>query len=110
MWWLSYIGYRYDMWRVNHLLGSDVSTNLWKDSEDHGGACLSPSCTRDKGFSESRLLAISGSPWPMTLTPTNEAISHETGRKKTLTVNAKTLTNLLGCHVIGVRIDLYQKV
>jgi hypothetical protein len=43
MWWLSYVGYRYDMWRVSHLLGSDVSLNLWKDSEDSGGACLSSS-------------------------------------------------------------------
>ena len=32
MWWLSYVGYRYDMWHVSHLLGSDVSPNLWKDS------------------------------------------------------------------------------
>ncbi len=45
----------------------------------------------------------------MTLAPTNEAISHETGGKKTLTVKAKKMTNLLGYHVIGVRIDLYQK-
>jgi hypothetical protein len=29
--------------------------------------------------------------------------------KKTLTVKVKKLTGLLGCHVIGVRIDFYQK-
>ena len=28
MWWLSYVGYRYDMWHVSHLLGSDFSLNL----------------------------------------------------------------------------------
>jgi hypothetical protein len=74
---------------VSHLLGSDVSPNLWKDSEDPGGACLSPSYTSNKQFSKSRLLAIIDLPWPMTLTLTNEAISHETGKKKTLTVKEK---------------------
>jgi hypothetical protein len=29
--------------------------------------------------------------------------------KKTLTVKAKKMTDLLGCHVIGVMIDFYQK-
>jgi hypothetical protein len=29
--------------------------------------------------------------------------------KKTLSVKVKKLTNLLGCHVIGVMIDFYQK-
>ena len=67
MWWLSYVRCRYDMWCVSHLLGSDVSPNLWKDLEDAGGACLSPSYTSDKQISESRLLAIIGSPWPMTV-------------------------------------------
>jgi hypothetical protein len=66
MWWLSYVGYRYYMWPVSHLLGSDVSPNLWNDLEDPGGACLSPSYTSDKRFSKSHLLAIIGSPWPMT--------------------------------------------
>ena len=41
--------------------------------------------------------------------PTNEAISHETGGKKDLSRQSKKLTNLLGCHIIGVRIDFYQK-
>ncbi len=47
-------------------LGSDVSINLCKDLEDHGGACLSLSYTSNMRFSESRLLAIIGLPWPMT--------------------------------------------
>ncbi len=110
MWWISYLGFRYDIvvrqpsaW-ICHL------SNLWKDSEDPGGACLSPSYTSDWLFSESRLLAIIGLPWPMTLAPTNEAIRHETsGKKKNLSVKVKKLTDLLGCHVIGVRIDFYQK-
>ena len=66
MWWLSYVEYQCDMWRISHLLGSDVSMNLWKDLEDHGGACLSLSYTSNMRFSESRLLAIIGLPWPMT--------------------------------------------
>ncbi len=82
---------------------------LWKDSEDLGGACLSPSYTSDWLFRKSRLLAIIGLPWPMTLTPTNEAIRHETCGKKTLSVKVKKMTNLLGCQVIGVRIDFFQK-
>ncbi len=45
----------------------------------------------------------------MTLAPTSEAIRHETSGKKTLSVKVKKLTNLLGYHVIGVRIDFYQK-
>ncbi len=66
MWWLSYVGYRYDMWRVSHLLGSDVSLNLWKDLEDPGGACLSPSYTSNKRFTKICLLAILKLPWHMT--------------------------------------------
>ena len=66
MWWLFYVGYRYDMWLLSHLLGSDVSPNLWEDPEDPGGACLSPSYTSNMRFSKSRLLAISWLPWPMT--------------------------------------------
>jgi hypothetical protein len=66
MWWLSYVGYRYDMQCISHLLGSDVSPNLWKDLEDPGGACLSPSYTSDKQFSKLRLLPKIGSPWSMT--------------------------------------------
>ncbi len=110
MWWISYLGLRYGImarqpsaW-ICHLL------NLWKDSEDPGGACLSLLYTSDWLFSKSRLLAIIGLPWPMTLVPTNEAIRHETSSKKTLSVKVKKLADLLGCHVIGVRIDFYQKV
>ena len=62
---------------------------FWKDSEDPGGACLSPSYTSNWLFSESRPLAIIGSPWPMTLAPTNEAIRNETSGKKTLSVKVK---------------------
>ncbi len=40
---------------------------FWKDSEDPGGACLSPSYTSVGYFSKARLLAMNGSPWPMTL-------------------------------------------
>ena len=72
---------------------------FWKYWEDPGGACLSPSYTSNKGFSELHLLLIIELPWPMTLTPTNEAISRETGGKKTLTIKAYKLTGLLGCHV-----------
>jgi hypothetical protein len=98
------------MWWVSHLLGSDASLNLWKDLEDPGGAYLSPSYTSDKQFRKSCLLAIIGSPWHMTLTPTNEAISHETAWKvRPLPSRQNKLTDLLGCYVIGVRIDFYQK-
>jgi hypothetical protein len=47
MWWISYLGFQYSMWHVSYLLGSDVSRNLLKDSEDPGGACLSPLYTSD---------------------------------------------------------------
>jgi hypothetical protein len=30
MWWISYLGFQYGMWRISHLLGSDVSPNLLK--------------------------------------------------------------------------------
>ncbi len=30
MCWISYLGFRYDMWRISHLLGSDVSRYLLK--------------------------------------------------------------------------------
>jgi hypothetical protein len=30
MWWISYLGFQYGMWRVSHLLGSDVSLYLLK--------------------------------------------------------------------------------
>ncbi len=70
MWWISYLGFRYDIvahqpsaW-ICHLL------NFWKDLEDPGGACLSPLYTSDWLFSELRLLGIIGSPWPMTLSQT----------------------------------------
>ncbi len=66
-------------------------------------------CTPAIGyFIKSRLLAIIGSPWFMTLAPTNEAIRHETSNKN-LIPQGKKLTNLLGCHIIGVRIDFYQE-
>ena len=42
---------------------------FWKDLEDPGGACLSPSYTSNKRFSQLRLLAIIGSPLPMTIPP-----------------------------------------
>jgi hypothetical protein len=44
----------------------------------------------------------------MTLTPTNEAIRHETSGKNLIRQDKK-MTDLLSCHVIGVRIDFYQK-
>jgi hypothetical protein len=53
------------------------------------GACLSPAYTSDWQFIESRLLAIFGLPWPMTLAPMNEAIRHETSGKTTLFIKAK---------------------
>jgi hypothetical protein len=40
-------------------------------------------------FRKSRLLAIIGLPWPMTLAPTNEAIRHETSGKKDLICQGK---------------------
>jgi hypothetical protein len=40
------------MWHISHLLGSDVSLNLWKDLEDPGGACLSPLYTSDWLFQQ----------------------------------------------------------
>jgi hypothetical protein len=38
----------------------------------------------------------------------NEAIVHATSEKG-LNRQGKKLTKLMGCHVIGVRIDFYQK-
>ena len=46
----------------------------------------------------------------MIFAPTNEAIRHETSGEKILSVKAKKLTDLMGCHLIGIRIDFYQKV
>jgi hypothetical protein len=45
----------------------------------------------------------------MTLAPTNEAIRHKTSGKKDLIRQGKKMTDLLGYHIIGVRIDVYQK-
>jgi hypothetical protein len=53
-------------WRVNHLIGSAICQNLWKDLWDPDGACQSPLYTSNKQFSKSGLLAIFGLPWPMT--------------------------------------------
>ena len=89
------------LWCVSHLFGSAICQNLWKDSWDPGGACLSPMCTIDKQFSESRLLAIIESPCTMTLAPTNEAINHETSEKNINRQGKKWSCN-------GVRIDFYQ--
>ncbi len=47
MWWISYLGFQYSMWRVSHLFGSDVSPYLLKRFGRSWGACLSPSYTRD---------------------------------------------------------------
>ena len=47
-------------------------------------------------FSEARLLAINGLPWPMTLAPTNEAIRHETSGKKDLNRQGKKIDRLAG--------------
>ncbi len=89
MWWISYLGFQWGI--VAHQPSAWIChlSNLWKDSEDPGGACLSPLYTSDWLFSEAHPLAIIGSPWPMTLTPTNEAIRHETSGKKTLSVKVK---------------------
>ncbi len=70
MWWTSYLGFQYGIMErqpsawICHLL------NLWKDLEDPGGACMSPLYTSNWLFSESRLLAIFGLPWPMTMLQT----------------------------------------
>ncbi len=67
-------------------------------------------CTPAIGyFSEAHLLAIIGLPWPMTLAPTNEAIRHETSGKKNLIRQGKKIDQLSGLHVVGVRINFYQK-
>jgi hypothetical protein len=86
----------YPTWDIRIICGASAICldlpsvgNFWIDWEDPGGACLSPSYTSNKGFSKSHLLLIIGLQWPMTLTPTNEAISHESRGKKTLTVKAK---------------------
>jgi hypothetical protein len=55
------------------------------DSKKSGGACLSPTYISDWLFRKSHYLAIlsnSINPWPMTLTPMNEAIRREIMRKK----------------------------
>jgi hypothetical protein len=97
------------LWRVSHLLGSAICLICEKIRK----IPVVPVCHRHTpafGYLANHAsLAIVGLPWPMTLTPTNEAIRHETRGKKTLSVKLKILTNVLGCHVIGVRIDFYQK-
>ncbi len=64
---LSYLGLRYDIVARQPSAWICPLSNSWKDSEDPGGACLSPLYTRNWLFSKSRLLAIVGLPWPMTL-------------------------------------------
>jgi hypothetical protein len=48
-------------------------------------------------------------PPQMKLSDMKQAVRHETSGKKDLIHQGKKLTDLLGCHVIGVRIDFYQK-
>ncbi len=67
MWWISYLGLRYDTVACQPSAWICHLSNLWEDLEDPGGACLSPLYTSDWLFRESRLLAIIGLPWPMTV-------------------------------------------
>ncbi len=74
-----------DLWCVSHVSGSK-SVPSGSRFERSGGACLSPSYTRDWLFSKFRHLAILSNgikPWPMTLAPTNETIRCEIMQKKT---------------------------
>jgi hypothetical protein len=47
-------------------------------------------------FSKARLLTIDGLPWPMTLSPTNEAARHETSGEKNLIPQGKKIDRLAG--------------
>ncbi len=73
-------------WRVSHLFGSaicPICEKIWKILV----VPVCPCCTPAIGyFSKSRLLAIIGLPWPMTLVPTNEAIRHETSGRNLVKV------------------------
>ncbi len=51
-------------WHVSHLLGSVICQNLWKDSWDSGGACLSLPYTSNKPFCKLCHLAVFWLPWP----------------------------------------------
>ena len=53
-------------WRVSQLLGTAICRIFEKIRKILVCACLSPSYTSDWLFSELRLLAIIGLPWPMT--------------------------------------------
>jgi len=85
-WRLFYVGMPYSMWCVLPRIGSAFCHHLWwygKDPSD----CLSPLTSAKSYFSESGYSARyfpANIPWPMTLAPTNEAISHGIMRKKTL--------------------------
>ncbi len=59
MWWIFYLGLRYDIMACQPSAWICHLFNLWKDSEDPGGACLSPSYTSIWLFSKSRLFSNS---------------------------------------------------
>ncbi len=97
------------LWRVSHLLGSAIC-RIFEKIQMILVVPVCHRCTPVIGYLANRTsLAIVGLPWHMTLPPTNEAIRHETSSKKDLIRQGKKMINLLGCHVIGVRVDFYQK-
>ncbi len=70
-------------YHVKDLPSVIICDDVAKDPSD----CLSPLTSAKSYFSESRYSARyfpTNIPWPMTLAPTNEAISREITRKKTL--------------------------
>jgi hypothetical protein len=70
MWWISYVGFQFDIWRVSHLFGSDVSPYLFEKIRKILVVLVCHRHTPAIGyFSKARLLAINGLPWPMTPPP-----------------------------------------
>ena len=99
-WWLFHVGMQYSMWcvlpRVD-LPSVIICDDVAKDPSDR----LSPLTSAKSYFSESRYSARyfpANIPWPMTLAPTNEAISREITRKKNL-VGKKIRRIILGGHI-----------
>lgn len=87
-------GASYHVWDLPSVI---ICDDVAKDPSDR----LSPLTSAKSYFSESRYLARyfpANIPWPMTLAPTNEAISREITRKKNL-LGKKISRIILGGHI-----------
>ena len=87
-------GASYHVWDLPSVI---ICDDVAKDPSDR----LSPLTSAKSYISESRFFARyfpANIPWPMTLAPTNEAISRETTRKKNL-IGKKICRIILGGHI-----------